>query len=85
VYQLTEVLKQLEAEGHEIPTEALSFINPYMTGHINRLGRYVLNLERSVPEADYGYKPGEALERSGVSLERATKPSSVLEQGRKNG
>jgi len=78
VYQLTEVLKQLEAEGHEIPTEALPFINPYMTGHINRLGKYVLNLERSVPDADYVYKPGGA-------LERATQPSSALEQERKNG
>jgi len=85
VYQLTEVLKQLEAEGHEIPTEALSFINPYMTGHINRLGKYVLDLERKVPEADYGYKPGGVFERGGVSLERATQPRSALEQAQKSG
>ena len=86
VYQLTEVLKQLEAEGHEIPTEALPFINPYMTGHINRLGRYVLNLERSVPEADYGYKPGGALEREDPLVpESARKSLPSLEQKRESG
>ena len=79
VYQLTKVLKQLEAEGHEIPTEALPFINPYMTRHINRLGRYVLNLERDVPEADYGYKPGGALEGDLHLLETVGEPLSPLE------
>lgn len=71
VYQLTEVLKTLEAEGYEIPTECLPFINPYMTGHLNRLGTYTLNLERDVPDADYGFKPGGGISRESPGQEEA--------------
>ncbi|WP_293910436.1 Tn3 family transposase [Deinococcus sp.] len=52
---LTEVVKELLAEGHEVPPEALAGISPYLTEHINRLGDYTLNLDR-VLEPDYDFK-----------------------------
>lgn len=52
---LTEVVKELLAEGHEVPQGALAGISPYLTEHINRLGDYTLNLDR-VLEPDYGFR-----------------------------
>lgn len=53
--QLTQVVKELLAEGHSISREALTGISPYLTEHINRLGNYTLKLER-VLEVDYDFK-----------------------------
>jgi len=50
-----------------------------MAGHINRLGRYVLNLKRTIPEADYSYKPGEVLK------EGSQKSSEMLANARAAG
>lgn len=52
---LTEVVKELLAEGHEVPPEALASVSPYLTEHINRLGDYQLDLTR-VLEPDYAFR-----------------------------
>lgn len=53
--QLTEVVKELLAEGHELPREALAGISPYLTEHINRLGDYTLDLDHAL-QPDYAFK-----------------------------
>jgi TnpA family transposase len=53
--QLTEVVKALLAEGHDLAREALAGISPYLTEHINRLGDYTLNLDH-VLQPDYAFK-----------------------------
>lgn len=54
-FLLTEVVKELLAEGYELPPEALAGISPYLTEHINRLGNYTLNLDY-VLTSDYGFR-----------------------------
>jgi hypothetical protein len=40
VYSMTQVLNELESQGVMITPEMLSVLNPFWTGHINRLGIY---------------------------------------------
>ncbi len=53
VYSLTRVLHELAAEGYEIEAEAVARLSPYLTEHINRFGKYTLNLQRTTPAPDY--------------------------------
>lgn len=53
VYSLTRVLHGLAAEGYEIESESVSRLSPYLTEHINRFGKYTLDLERARPALDY--------------------------------
>ena len=53
VHSLTRVLHELAAEGYEIEAEAVARLSPYLTEHINRFGKYTLNLERATPAPDY--------------------------------
>lgn len=53
VYSLTRVLHELAAEGYEIEAEAVARLSPYLTEHINRFGKYTLNLQRETPAPDY--------------------------------
>ncbi|MEM9218510.1 MAG: transposase, partial [Cyanobacteria bacterium P01_F01_bin.150] len=50
VFQMSKILNQLVQEGYSFSTEAIAALSPYGTGHINRLGRYQLDLERKPPE-----------------------------------
>lgn len=50
VQQMTNVLRQLMADGATLDAEMLAKLSPYRNSHINRLGDYRLDLERqSVP------------------------------------
>jgi hypothetical protein len=49
VVTMTKVIHQLTAEGQRISAEALAFLSPYQTRHVNRFGQYTLQLER-IPE-----------------------------------
>lgn len=53
VYSLTGVLHDLAREGYEIEEEAVARLSPYLTEHINRFGKYTLNLQRETPAPDY--------------------------------
>ena len=50
VFQMSKVLNQLVQEGYSFSSEAIAALSPYGTEHINRLGRYQLDLERNPPE-----------------------------------
>jgi hypothetical protein len=43
----------LELAGEAIEDAALAALSPYVTAHINRLGRYELNAHRRPPILDY--------------------------------
>ena len=45
----TRVLRQLAEEGHEFDEATLSRLSPYLTEHVNRFGKYTLNLDRDEP------------------------------------
>ncbi|MBA3439037.1 MAG: Tn3 family transposase [Pyrinomonadaceae bacterium] len=53
VYSLTRVLHELAAEGYEVEAESVARLSPYLTEHINRFGKYTLNLQRETPAPDY--------------------------------
>ena len=53
VYSLTRVLHDLTVEGYEVEAEAVGRLSPYLTEHINRFGKYTLNLERATPAPNY--------------------------------
>lgn len=59
VHSLTRVLHELAAEGYEVEVESVARLSPYLTEHINRFGKYTLNLERATPAPDYNltFKP----------------------------
>jgi len=47
--ELTSVLREMAAEGHEIRRGDVEMLSPYITRHIKRFGEYVLDVSR-VPE-----------------------------------
>ena len=53
VYSMTRAFHQLAREGYEIDEEAVARLSPYLTEHINRFGRYTLDLKRNMPSPDY--------------------------------
>ena len=40
-------------EGHKIDEDTIAALSPYITQHINRFGRYNLDLNRKPPNIDY--------------------------------
>ena len=44
VDSMTKILKQLKMEGKEISKEILESMSPFKTDHINRFGKYILNI-----------------------------------------
>jgi hypothetical protein len=49
----TCILCQLAEEGEEFDDATLSRLSPYLTEHVNRFGKYTLNLDRDSPALDY--------------------------------
>ena len=49
----TRILRQLAEEGEEFDDATLSRLSPYLTEHVNRFGKYTLNLDRDSPAPDY--------------------------------
>src|ERR1700733_9853332 len=49
VVTMSKALERLIAEGHAVDLDLIACSSPYLTGHLNRFGRYELNRER-VPE-----------------------------------
>ncbi len=49
VVDLTEVLNQMVASGHQVTEPLVQRLSPYMTKHIKRFGQYVLDMD-TVPE-----------------------------------
>jgi hypothetical protein len=53
VFAMSQVFHGLELAGEAIEDVALATLSPYITAHINRLGRYELNARRRPPVLDY--------------------------------
>lgn len=49
----TRIINQLREEGMEIPNEILTKISPYWREHLNRFGKFALNMDNSRAEIDY--------------------------------
>ena len=49
VIDLTKVLNQMVASRHKVTEPLVQRLSPYMTEHIKRFGRYVLDMD-TVPE-----------------------------------
>jgi len=53
VFAMSQVFHGLELAGEAIEDAALAALSPYITAHINRLGRYELDARRRAPVLDY--------------------------------
>jgi TnpA family transposase len=54
----TRVLKELSTEGYLVREAVLERLSPYRTEHLNRRGKYRLDLSRVPPEPDYAFEFG---------------------------
>lgn len=52
VQWMSRKLKELQAKRHPINAEVLQALSPYRREHVNRLGSYLLDLQRKVPPLD---------------------------------
>nr|WP_265096939.1 transposase [Burkholderia cenocepacia] len=52
VQWMSRKLKELQQKGHPVDVEVLKVLSPYRREHINRLGDYLLDLQRPVPPLD---------------------------------
>jgi Tn3 transposase DDE domain len=53
VFVMSQALAELEGTGERVSDEVLAAISPYLTQHVNRLGRYALNTKRKPPMLNY--------------------------------
>jgi len=53
VFHITQILQELIMEGHKIEEDTIAALSPYITQHINRFGRYNLDLNRKPPDIEY--------------------------------
>ncbi|WP_018441893.1 Tn3 family transposase [Trinickia symbiotica] len=52
VQWMSRKLKELQAKRHPVDANVLEALSPYRRDHINRLGSYLLDLQRKVPPLD---------------------------------
>ncbi|MFV8643218.1 Tn3 family transposase, partial [Ralstonia pseudosolanacearum] len=52
VQWMSRKLKELQEAGHPVDAEVLKVLSPYRREHINRLGDYLLDLQRRAPPLD---------------------------------
>ena len=53
---LTHIIGDLMLEGYEIEDETIASLSPYITHHINRFGKYKLDLDRKPPYIVYEFR-----------------------------
>lgn len=53
VFEMSRILHELMQEGYTFSPEAIAALSPYSTEHINRLGRYHLDLDRCPPDIQF--------------------------------
>jgi TnpA family transposase len=53
VFSLSRVLRELQESGYPLEPEYIAALSPYLTEHINRFGRYELDLEYYPPDVLY--------------------------------
>ena len=53
VFEMSRILHELMQEGYSFSREAIAAVSPYLTEHINRLGRYHLDLDRCPPDLQF--------------------------------
>ena len=54
VVEMSRILNELIQEGYPLSPEAVAALSPFLTLHVNRFGRYSLDLERNPIMIDYG-------------------------------
>ncbi|UBF30747.1 transposase (plasmid) [Kovacikia minuta CCNUW1] len=54
VFEISRILHELMQEGVKIEPETIAALSPYWTQHINRFGRYSLDMDRCPPPIDFG-------------------------------
>jgi hypothetical protein len=50
---MSQILNQVVQEGCAFSEDAIAALSPYLTEHVNRLGRYHLDLDRRPPALEF--------------------------------
>jgi TnpA family transposase len=53
VFYITKILQELIIEGYVIGEDIITALSPYIRQHVNRFGRYSLDLQRKPPSINY--------------------------------
>ncbi|GGJ77170.1 transposase [Virgibacillus salexigens] len=53
VFSLSHILYDYMHEGHEYDDELISYLSPYVTAHVNRFGKYRIDLNRKPSELPF--------------------------------
>ena len=53
VFYISRILQECILEGYKLDQEILEFLSPYVTQHVNRFGKYSLDLTRKPPNIKY--------------------------------
>ena len=74
---MSQVLQELQAEGHTIDPAAIAALSPYITEHIDRFGRYSLEADQPPPPLDESifstaWLPGTNRDAAGVERPRSS-------------
>ena len=75
VVVMSQVLQELQAEGVIIELEALAALSPYITEHIDRFGRYSLDVDQQPPALDASVFSSTWLPRKADAQVTVGKPS----------
>lgn len=53
VFAISRILHERMQQGQPVSEEILARLSPYLTQHINRFGKYQLDLSKAPPALDY--------------------------------
>jgi hypothetical protein len=53
VFSLSRILQDYINEGNDYDEELISYLSPYVTAHVNRFGKYRIDLNRQPPELPF--------------------------------
>ncbi len=79
---MTRVLHKLRADGVPVEADTVAALSPYIRSHINRFGRYTLNLSRTPMAIDYDLSILTSLEDTGNSAPAVSPPLAAAPRSR---
>jgi hypothetical protein len=53
VFSLSRILHDYMQDGNEYDEELISYLSPYVTAHVNRFGKYRIDLNRKPPKLPF--------------------------------
>src|SRR2546421_1376688 len=85
VHAISQVLEQLNQEGADLDEQAVGALSPYLRQHVNRFGRYQLDLTQPPPPLNYDIRVVTSKKKSaGFVASEAQKKAKAKQKKRKS-